>query len=150
MIDRHQARILTMQALCQLDANPEGFLDQLDDFLADESADPSVCRHAGQLVRDTWNNLATLDALIQAVAEHWDVQRMASVDRNTIRVALCELYHRPDVPPSVVINEAVEIGKTFGTGESGAFINGILDAILKKRTDGKPSGELEGSSQPEA
>jgi transcription antitermination factor NusB len=138
MIDRHPARILAMQALCQLEVLADHFLPQLDEFLAEEPHKTGVRDYARDLVSDAWANLAELDRGIQEVAEHWELKRMAAVDRNVLRVAACELSYRPDVPPVVAIDEAVEIGKAFGTGESGAFINGILDAMVKRREAGAP------------
>ncbi len=121
-----------MQSLCQLEVQAEDFLPQLDEFLADESPDAAVRDYARGLVYDTWEKRSTFDKLIGQVAEHWDLKRMATVDRNAIRVAICEMLHRSEVPPRVALTEAMEIGKTFGTKESSAFINGILDAIMTK------------------
>jgi N utilization substance protein B len=70
-----------------------------------------------------------LDALIRQHSEHWRLERMAAVDRNLLRLALYELLHQPEVPAKVVINEAVELAKRYGSEESGSFINGILDRI---------------------
>uniref|UniRef100_A0A7V6A6M8 Transcription antitermination protein NusB n=1 Tax=Desulfobacca acetoxidans TaxID=60893 RepID=A0A7V6A6M8_9BACT len=70
-----------------------------------------------------------LDALIKQHSEHWRLERMAAVDRNLLRLALYELLHQPAIPAKVVINEAVELAKRYGSEESGSFINGILDRI---------------------
>jgi N utilization substance protein B len=70
-----------------------------------------------------------LDALIRQHSEHWRLERMAAVDRNLLRLALYELLHQPAIPAKVVINEAVELAKRYGSEESGSFINGILDRI---------------------
>jgi transcription antitermination protein NusB len=70
-----------------------------------------------------------LDALIRQYSEHWRLERMAAVDRNLLRLSLYELLHEPEVPAKVVINEAVELAKRFGSEESGSFINGILDRV---------------------
>ncbi len=70
-----------------------------------------------------------LDALIRQNSEHWRLERMAAVDRNLLRLALYELLHEPAIPAKVVINEAVELAKRYGSEESGAFINGILDRV---------------------
>ena len=131
MIDRRQSRILAMQALCQLEVAGEEFMTHLVEFLNDESPPPGVSDYACELVRGIWSGLAELDARIQAAALAWDLKRMNAVDRNVLRVAVCEMLHRPAVPRKAVINEAVEIAKAFSTAESGAFINGILDAIRK-------------------
>jgi transcription antitermination protein NusB len=137
MIDRRPARILAMQALCQLEVLADDFLPQLDGFLADECREKPMRDYARSLALDAWQRRDTIDAAIQEVAEHWELKRMATVDRNALRIAVCELLHRTDVPPRVVINEAVEIGKTFGTADSAAFINGILDAIFTKQPQPK-------------
>ncbi len=70
-----------------------------------------------------------LDVLIRRYSEHWRLERMAAVDRNLLRLALFELLHQPDIPAKVVINEAVELAKRYGSEMSGAFVNGILDRI---------------------
>jgi len=70
-----------------------------------------------------------LDALIRQHSEHWRLERMAAVDRNLLRLALYELLHQPAIPAKVVINEAVELAKRYGSEESGSFINGVLDRI---------------------
>ena len=70
-----------------------------------------------------------LDTLIRQHSEHWRLERMAAVDRNLLRLALYELLHQPEVPAKVVINEAVELAKRYGSEESGSFVNGILDRV---------------------
>ncbi|MCA9254354.1 MAG: transcription antitermination factor NusB [Phycisphaerales bacterium] len=132
MIDRHQARILALQSLCQYEALGAEFLAQLDDFLADDNPTTAVRDYARRLVFETRDRMAELDAMLQQVADNWDLKRMAPVDRNILRVATCEMKTQANIPAKVVITEAVEIAKAFGAAESPAFINGILDAVLKK------------------
>lgn len=136
MKDRHQARILAMQALCQLDVLGDDSLAQLDSFFADESPPESTQQYARGLVHEIWKDLEAFDASIQGVAEHWATTRMSAVDRNVLRVGLCELKARPEVPAAVAINEAVEIAKLYGTADSPAFVNGVLDALRKKMASG--------------
>jgi transcription antitermination protein NusB len=81
------------------------------------------------LVRGTVENLAEIDKAIQSVSIHWKINRMASVDRNILRMAAFELFHVQEVPKRVTLNEAIEIAKRFGTEDSWAFINGILDKL---------------------
>ncbi len=85
-------------------------------------------------------NLDEIDRIIQQYSsKKWTLMRMSSIDRNMIRIAVYELLFAKDTPPAVIINEAIEIGKVFGTEESGKFINGILDTIRKSAVaDTKP------------
>jgi N utilization substance protein B len=87
---------------------------------------------AALLMRGASEHLAEIDASIEAASAHWTIQRMSRVDRNILRVAAFELKFLPDVPPNVIINEAIEIAKTFGSDESPNFINGVLDQISKR------------------
>jgi len=82
-----------------------------------------------ELVEGVAAHLEELDALIARHSEHWRLERMAAVDRNLLRLAAFELLYQPKIPPKVVINEAVELAKLYGTEDSGAFVNGILDRI---------------------
>jgi N utilization substance protein B len=70
-----------------------------------------------------------IDALVERFSQNWNISRMSCVDRNVMRIAVYEMLYCDDIPPKVSINEAVDIGKKFGTQESGAFINGIMDSI---------------------
>jgi N utilization substance protein B len=74
-----------------------------------------------------------IDHLVEERAEGWRLERLYSVDRNILRLAIYELLYREDVPPEVVIDEAVELAKKYGTERSPAFINGILDRVLKEK-----------------
>jgi len=130
-IDRHQARILAMQMLCQLDVQGDEALEQLDGFLAGTDARPRAIRYAADLVRSVWARREALDARVSGQLEHWQTERLSPVERNLIRVALVELSG-PDVPPKVAINEAIEIGREFGGADSPKFVNGVLDALWKQ------------------
>lgn len=133
--ERTQARVLAMQAICQAEVLEDDFISQLDEFLGDERPPRGVQDYGRRLFRDIWGDLESIDAKIQSVARNWDVSRMSPVDRAILRVAVCELTKRPEIPPNVAIDEAVEIAKQFGTAESGGFVNGILDAIVKGDVD---------------
>jgi N utilization substance protein B len=92
---------------------------------------PEVKPFVEELVNGVLNRLPELDAMLQRFTEHWSIDRMAVVDRNVLRCALYELLYVDQVPAKVTINEAIEIAKRYGSEESGAFINGILDRIMK-------------------
>lgn len=113
-------------------------LDPPPPFLASEAADtatpisPEAREYATILVTGVCHHREAIDATIRGVSSHWRLERMARVDRNILRLGAFELtFLKDQVPRKVVINEAVEIAKTFSTAESGAFINGILDRIEK-------------------
>lgn len=107
--------------------------DVLGDPLEDETSDvaPPTREFAEELVRGVCRHLQAIDGLIGEYATNWSLDRMARVDLAILRMATYELLHHPDVPVSVVINEAVEIGKRYGTKETPAFVNGILDRISR-------------------
>lgn len=130
---RRKAREIALQFLYQLDLHgaddPE---PHAGEFWARHPVDAETRAFAETLVRGTKAHQAKADQLITQYAEHWDLERMAVVDRNILRLATWELLWHADVPPKVVINEAIEIAKKFGTEESSRFVNGILDRVLKE------------------
>ena len=81
------------------------------------------------LARGAYEHRGEVDSLIKRFSEHWRLERMPTVDRNILRLAIYELLYRPDIPAKVSINEAVDLGKKYGSEDSGSFINGILDRI---------------------
>jgi len=100
---------------------------------ADAQPPPDDVRAFGTgLARDTVGRLSEIDALIAETTERWRPERMPVVDRLVIRMAACELLRDPGTPPAVVINEALELARTFSTEESVKFVNGMLDGIRKK------------------
>src|SRR5262249_9306316 len=130
---RRKAREIALQFLYQLDqtgaADPAPFEP---DFWKRHPVDDDARAFAGSLVRGAKTQQAKIDALIAESTEHWDLERMAVVDRNILRMAVYELLYEPGVPAKVAINEAIEIAKKFGTAESSRFINGVLDRIHRE------------------
>lgn len=140
-----------MQATCLLEAVGTAFLSDLNGFLSDEGATGATAARARQLVEQIEAHLAEIDARIAIAAVNWEVKRLAPVDRAILRVAVCELVILGDTPPNVVINEAVEMGKAFGSAESGSFINGVLDSIARRLASERTEAAApEGVSAPEA
>jgi len=130
---RRKAREVALQFLYQLDQtgadDPTSFED---DFRSHHPVDEGARAFAASLVRGAKAQQAKIDAIIAETAEHWDLERMAVVDRNILRMAVYELLCEPTVPGKVAINEAIEIAKKFGTAESSRFINGVLDRIHRE------------------
>jgi transcription antitermination factor NusB len=130
---RRKAREVALQFLYQLDLRGEQNPAALEaEFWARHPVDAEARAFAEELVSGTKLNQAKIDAVIGQYTEHWDVARMAVVDRNILRAGVYELLFHGDVPPKVAINEAIEIAKKFGTQESSRFINGVLDRIAKE------------------
>lgn len=129
---RRKARELALQMLFQHDMSgnePDMILTTFDDLLKSK---PNTREFATKIFRGTVNHLTEIDDMIQAQAENWRLSRMAVVDRNIIRMSVYEFLHETDTPKLVIIDEAIEIAKKYGTQKSSQFINGILDGILKR------------------
>jgi transcription antitermination factor NusB len=129
---RTRARELAMQALYQLDAQGSDLLEHLGEFFVEGNPDDSVRKLAADWCKGTWENLTRCDELITASAIKWQLSRLSSVDKSILRLAVYQLKFCKDIPPKVVINEAIELAKKFSTAQSPAFVNGVLDAVLKK------------------
>ena len=131
MGDRRLSRELALQALFFFDVNKSDPDKGLEEFCAlreDELTD-MVKPFFLDLVEGVLAAGDDIDGLLNKCSKNWKLSRMPVVDRNIMRIATFELMKRTDIPPSVSINEAVEIGKKFGTRDSGPFINGVLDKI---------------------
>jgi N utilization substance protein B len=121
-----------MQGLYQLEVQGPDTLESLAEFFIENEPNLSVRKLASEWTKGTWENLAVCDALIAASTIKWQLSRLSMVDKNILRLAVYQLKFCPDMPPRVVINEAIELAKKFSTDKSSAFVNGVLDAILKK------------------
>lgn len=89
--------------------------------------------HARELVEGAAAHRDAIDELIRSQADNWRLERMPAVDRNILRLAVYELLHQPDVPKLVVLDEAIELAKKYGSEQSSRFVNGLLDGLLKQR-----------------
>lgn len=127
--NRHLARELAMKVLYQRDVGRGRSQDLLAYLCAEERADQEVASFAHELVSGVLEHLPEIDRAIAARAHDWRLDRLANVDRNILRLGVYELTQRPEVPPSVVINEAVELAKAYGGPESSRFVNGVLGQI---------------------
>jgi N utilization substance protein B len=130
MSTRSRARQVVVQVLFQNDLNPDAD-DQQQKFIRTRLQKRSaLVDFANALIIGVRQNQEQLDAALQAAANNWSVPRMAVTDRSILRLATYELLHT-DTPPSVVINEAIELAKRFGSNQSAGFVNGILDRVRK-------------------
>ena len=134
---RHRAREAALQILYQWEIGGAEVASAAENFFARqwpdaEPPDDGLRDFASALARDTVAGLERNDPLIAETAERWRPERMAIIDRLILRMATCELMRDAATPRAVVINEALELARTFSTDESVGFINGMLDAIRKK------------------
>ncbi len=139
MRKRSHSREYAIQLLYQVeitaDLNDDQILDfwrQLDESREAGPIDTEVKKFAGELVGLVRKNRAEIDKIIESCAEHWDMKRMAVVDRNILRLGVAEMVYSADTPARVAINEGIELAKKFGDKESSRFVNGVLDQIAKK------------------
>ena len=145
---RHEAREWALQFLFQSEFNREESVDEgFKLFWEHQNEEPSVSpahpagkedrqrakarQFAEELARGVIAHHQEIDPLIAKHAENWEIDRMGTVDRNAMRIAVFEMLYRNDIPPVVSINEAVELAKAYSSIESGKFVNGILDRIRK-------------------
>ena len=126
---RRRARELAMQALFYMDSRNNSSQEAVERFCQNFSPSPKMMPFFLKLVEGVLKAQPEIDELIEQYSKNWKIHRMSMVDRNVMRIAIYELIYCADIPAKVSINEAVDIGKKFGTEESGAFINGIIDSI---------------------
>ena len=134
---RHRAREAALQVLYHWDVGRADVTVAAETFFTlqwpdGDPPDAELRGFASSLARDTVQRIDDIDLLIAETTERWRPERMAVLDRLILRMATCELLRGPDTPPAVVINEALELARTFTTEESVKFINGMLDAMRKK------------------
>lgn len=126
---RSTAREAALQILFAIDASGNDIDQAIYDFWRETPSDPEGKAYANELVQGAMSVMTDLDARITKASAHWRVERMTRVDRNVLRLGVYELLHRLDVPRAVALDEAVELAKRYGTEESGAFVNGVLDQV---------------------
>lgn len=128
---RRQSRELALQVLFQIEFAPQISNSDLMEVLG-AAVEPEIVSFATDLVSGVQAQKPAIDSKIQAASAHWKLERMATIDRNILRVAVYEMRFAPNpLKENIVINEAVEIAKKFGTTESASFVNGLLDQIAK-------------------
>jgi N utilization substance protein B len=141
MNTRRHARECAVQLLFQLDYSRDELAGVFSTFWVDKELSPAMRKFTEGLVRGVLEKQETIDTLIQKCADNWKLSRIARVDLSVLRLAVYELKFRPDVPPAVAINEAIDLAKYFSSNESGRFVNGVLDRARKElspKAEAKP------------
>jgi N utilization substance protein B len=129
---RRVARELALKFLYQSEFNPDDLEAQMAQFCERSSTQAEIIEFMKTLVEKVFAQTEEINAMLKKFSDHWTLERMSMVDRNILRLGICELMFEASTPPKVVINEAVEIAKKFGTEDSPDFINGILDKVFKE------------------
>ena len=129
---RRKAREVALEALYCYEIRGDTDISEIFPYCRDmHKLDQDSADFALSLLKRTVENLEKLDGEIAAHIKNWDMNRLATVDKNIIRLGLAELFFFPDIPRKVSIDEAIELAKTYGSAESGRFVNGVLDAVSK-------------------
>lgn len=130
---RTKAREYALKILYQIDITKEDYRDCLQNFWSNYHTEKSIKDFTTSLIEGVIEKFSQLDEIITSCATNWQIERMAVVDRNILRLSTYELLFLKDIPPKVSINEAVDIAKKYGDVDSGKFVNGILDKINKTK-----------------
>jgi transcription antitermination factor NusB len=147
MGSRRQARELAIKVLFHLEFTP-GDPEEVFQLICENfGSSKSMRSFSRELVLGVCGNRRELDRLISRASEHWRLERMSRVDRTILRLGAFEILAMKDIPPKVSIDEAVELGKIYGTEDSGGFINGVLDNIYNnlKQENGLEKNDLKGN-----
>ena len=148
MRGRRKAREIALQVLYGLNFVDIDVQKALDLFWGNFVAPKAAKEFAAFLVQGTCEHKEELDKLIAGCSDNWSLGRMSKVDINILRLAAFEFLYCDDIPPKVTLNEAVDLGKTFGSENSGSFINGILDALNLKLNNKNATNLLDRKSRP--
>lgn len=130
-MNRRKAREKALQILFQHDLNDQDFKQAMQDFLQQNNNDPFLTK----IVEGVAKQMTTIDQTLSDHLDHWSIDRLASVEKTVLRIAIYEIAFMEDIPNNVAINEAVELAKKFGEEKSGTFVNGVLSKIINNRKE---------------
>jgi transcription antitermination protein NusB len=146
MTRRSRAREVAMQLLFERDHNAAVTRPEVEGFVQGRLREPALRTYCLQLYDGVVKNQEEIDRRLAAAAENWRLPRMATVDRNVLRLGAFELLYYPETPPAVALDEAIELARRFGTADSAAFVNGVLDRLRKSSQE--PAAPADSTTQP--
>lgn len=129
---RRKSREFALQVLYQIEITQQNSLQAIHQVRENFWPPGDQDEFAQQIILGVMDHRQEIDRLIESHSEHWRLDRISVIDRNILRIAIFELLYCDEIPPKVTLNEAIDLGKRFGSEESGSFINGILDRIQKE------------------
>lgn len=141
MSRRSRAREVALQLLFQRDHNAAVARPAIEAFAEERLRDPETRRFCMELLDGVVGHLEEIDAKLAAAADNWRLPRMATVDRNLLRLGAFEILFLKDTPPAVALDEAIELARRFGSAESSAFVNGVLDRLRRETEPASPSSQ---------
>ncbi|HEX4795532.1 MAG TPA: transcription antitermination factor NusB [Humisphaera sp.] len=142
MLKKRKTRELAMQVMFLWDSAAQRDMDTAREYANNNTEDPDVRAAALQMAESAWDQRQAIDQRVEKIAPQWPPRRQPGVDRNLIRLAVWELTNTA-TPPKVVIDEAIELSREFSTEQSPAFVNGVLDAVLKENVALVSEGTVE-------
>ena len=129
---RRKAREIVLQSLYEMEFSDSTWEEVLSGHTDRRGSTGETAEYARTLLSTTMEHQVYLDEVIESVLQNWEMGRISLIDKNILRFALCEILYFPEIPPRVIINEAIEVAHRFSTHEAGKFVNGILDKFLKQ------------------
>lgn len=141
-MNRHLSRTIAMQSLFEAEFRPEAELEEIIERNIAAYQDDADAEYIRATVLGATKAAADIDAEIAKVAPEWPVDQIASIDKAILRLSIYELLHNEEVPPKVAINEAVELGKTFGSDSTSRFVNGVLGTIYRQSGRYNPADDV--------
>jgi N utilization substance protein B len=152
MGQRRKARECALQILFQLEFNSADPRDLIKVYWEHQKASRDVRAYGTWIVETILGHGRAIDETIQAASKNWRLARMAVVDRNILRIAVGEILYEPTLVPAIVMDEAIEIAKRYSGDESAVFVNGVLDAVVRRlgapaAKAGEPAGDKEGEHE---
>ncbi len=131
MSARRRAREHVLKALYALELGEQSVEEIAESIIAKGGVDKKNLPFANDLYKQASDNVEKIDVYIEKLAVNWEIDRIAIVDKNILRMAITEVWFMPDIPIKVAINEAIELAKKYSTLESASFVNGILDKVMR-------------------
>ncbi|MEA3431917.1 MAG: transcription antitermination factor NusB [candidate division WOR-3 bacterium] len=137
MRSRREAREVVLKTLYRVEATGNTAEEAYNDVCMNWSRSPFDEVYAQRLLKGITTNVEGIDTILKDIVKNWDIERIAIIDRNILRIAICEVVYFDDIPPKVSMDEAIEIAKIYSTSDSGKFVNGILDKVVKREKQRK-------------
>jgi len=141
-LNRHLSRVIIMQTLYEWDFRPKGDLDEIRDRNIQNYGEDIDNVYIDNAIKGVIKDLETIDKELANAAPEWPLEQIAAIDKTILRIAIFEIIYCEDVPPKVAINEAVELGKTFGGENSSKFINGVLGTVYRNSKRYNPDDDI--------